>query len=231
MTMHIHYDHQCPQCGTDYVPYGEDVPCPKCGLIEPERFDFLAPAADSALVNVRERGVFMPGAWYVGGVADNLLRYIFQALDFHRDTNGTSFTESARCFFGRMDFGDMEFMRPYLIRLSTDVFDKIVQTKGEGWESRINKERHAARVHVRTDNERRSLPGSAGKQRLRKSRPRNGVVEQPDGTWLVYLLDDNRQILYREEDTSYVLVAADGGRITFESVAELVLHLNTEPRE
>ena len=225
MTMHIHYDHQCPECGTGYVPYGEDVPCPKCGLVEAERFDYLPPAADSALINFTERGAFMPGAWYVGGVADNLLLHIFQALDFYIARTGTTFADAARTYFGQMDFGEMEFMRPYLVHLSEEVFDKINEVKGQGWESRVSRERLAARIHVKTDNERRSLPGSSAKQLLWESRPKNGVIQQPDGLWLVYSLNDGRQVLYRDENRSYILVMADAGRVVFENIAELVKYL------
>ena len=126
----------------------------------------------------------------------------------------------------------MEFMRPYLIRLSTDVFDRIVQVKGEGWEKRINKKRLAAMVQIKADNERRALPGSSAKQRLRESRPKDSMaVEQPDGTWLVYELDDGRQVLYRSEDCSYILVATDAGRTAFENVASLMRQLNSEAQD
>jgi hypothetical protein len=229
MTLHIHYDHKCPKCGTGYVPYGEHVPCPKCGLVEVERFEFLGPAADSALVNFTERGAFMPGAWCVGDAADNLLMHVFHALDFHRAAKDIAFAEAARTFFDKMDFGEMEFMRPYLIRLSIDVFEKIDQMKGKEWESRIAKERLAARIHVRTDNERRSLPGSEAKRRLRESRPKNGVRHQADGLWLAYMLDDGRQVLYHDGDGSYILEAEDGGRVAFRNVGELVSYLNREP--
>lgn len=34
MTMHVVYDHECPACEALYIPYDEDVPCPRCGIVE-----------------------------------------------------------------------------------------------------------------------------------------------------------------------------------------------------
>jgi hypothetical protein len=39
MTLHIHYTHQCPSCGAYYIPCDKNVPCPRCGVVEQERFD------------------------------------------------------------------------------------------------------------------------------------------------------------------------------------------------
>jgi|SRR6266850_4947743 hypothetical protein len=30
MSLHIHYDHRCVNCGAVYIPYDRDVPCPQC---------------------------------------------------------------------------------------------------------------------------------------------------------------------------------------------------------
>ncbi|MGB9877236.1 MAG: hypothetical protein ACPLPS_05670 [bacterium] len=62
MTLHIHYDHQCPNCGAFYIPY-EDVPCPNCGLMEEERFDFIPQAVESLLYNLHRYGSYFPPAF------------------------------------------------------------------------------------------------------------------------------------------------------------------------
>ena len=208
--MHIYYDHQCPNCEAPYVPYGKDVPCPKCGLVELKRFDFVVPAANSALANLANKGSFTPGTWFVSGIADNFLLHVFHALDFHKDERHRTFDEAAEFHFSRMEFGEFEFLRRYLVRLSIEIFEKISELMKEGWESRFMEKQQAATIRRKTDSERRSLPASATKQRLRESRPKNGISRRPDGSWLVYALADGRQVLYRDGEASYVILSSDG---------------------
>jgi len=60
MTLHISYEHKCNQCGTDYIPFDADVPCPKCGLVESERYDFIGAAVRSTLYNLERYGSYQP---------------------------------------------------------------------------------------------------------------------------------------------------------------------------
>ncbi|WXG46619.1 MAG: hypothetical protein WED05_08190 [Candidatus Atabeyarchaeum deiterrae] len=62
MTLHINYDHQCPKCEAYYIPY-DDVPCPRCGLVEKERFDHITRATRSLLFNLDNYGSYVPPAW------------------------------------------------------------------------------------------------------------------------------------------------------------------------
>ena len=230
MTMHIYYNHNCPQCETAYIPYDDDVPCPKCGLIERKRFDFVPQAANSALYNLSQKGDYVPGAWFTGTLGDYLMLFLFHVLDLHKRSQGATFSDTAASYFGGIDFGDKEFMRPYMIRLSERVFKKINELIAGGYDvsTGTDPQMLAARIRQRTDTERRSLPGSAAKQRLRESRPKDGVVRQADGTWLVYTLDDDCQIFYQQEDASYILVMTDANRLTFENIAKLVKFLDTK---
>jgi len=59
MTLHIKYDHKCSHCYADYIPYN-DVPCPKCGRMERERFDFIPKAIDSIIYNIQHYGRCTP---------------------------------------------------------------------------------------------------------------------------------------------------------------------------
>jgi len=58
MTMHVIYDHECPQCGAYYIPYDHDVPCPKCGIVEENRFDYITEAALSMRFNKKKESGF-----------------------------------------------------------------------------------------------------------------------------------------------------------------------------
>ena len=61
MTKHVDYTHTCPECGALYIRYDNDVPCPQCGLVEEERFNFIPAAVASARFNL-ESGHYVPGA-------------------------------------------------------------------------------------------------------------------------------------------------------------------------
>ena len=56
MTLHIDYNHNCSKCETAYIPYDAEVACPKCGLLEPDPYDFVGEAAESALHNLSDQG-------------------------------------------------------------------------------------------------------------------------------------------------------------------------------
>jgi uncharacterized Zn finger protein (UPF0148 family) len=64
LTLHIFYTHQCHKCGAFYIPYDKDVPCPNCGLVEKERFDYIPRATESLNFNLKEYGRYIPPAWY-----------------------------------------------------------------------------------------------------------------------------------------------------------------------
>ena len=84
MTLHVHYDHQCPNCMAYYIPYDKDVPCPCCGFVEQERFDFIPQAAMSAHYNLETQGSYVPGAWYTGSLGDHILSLLFPLLEKYR---------------------------------------------------------------------------------------------------------------------------------------------------
>ena len=94
-------------------------------------------------------------------------------------------------------------MRPFLIRLSEQVFQKINELIADGYEVRTDEKRSClprGSAFRRTPNG-AALPGSTAKQLLRESRPKNGVEQRTDGTWLVYSLDDGCRVLYNERKT------------------------------
>lgn len=85
--------------------------------------------------------------------------------------------------------------------------------------------RKASKIETQIDYERRALPPSATKTRLKESRQRV-PVEQPDGTWLVYNLSRSMRVFYRPNAPGYVLSDNDGNSRTFTTVAELVDYLD-----
>ena len=137
MTLHIHYDHECPECGADYIPYDTDVPCPRCGLHEEERFaDFVSQAADSACYNADCGGSYMPMAWGCFSLADSTLMFLFQMFDgYTAHGEGQTFDDFAREFIRDSTFEDSEYLRDYMHPLATRVYAEVERQRakeGEG---------------------------------------------------------------------------------------------------
>src|ERR1700732_5404702 len=81
MTVHDSYTHVCSQCAAYYIPFDKDVPCPRCGLVEQERYDFISTAVCSVRWNIQMYGSYVPGAWFVGGLGDHLLLILFYIFE------------------------------------------------------------------------------------------------------------------------------------------------------
>jgi hypothetical protein len=136
MTLHISYDYKCPECGAMYIPYDDEVCCPKCGLFEQERFsDFVSQAAGSALYNLRGGGSYMPAVWGSFSLADSILMFLFQMFDGYtaRD-DGVSFDDFATDFVRKSTFEDSEYLRDYMGVLACKVYERIEKNQADGEE-------------------------------------------------------------------------------------------------
>ena len=124
MTMHITYDHQCAKCGAFYIPYDE-VPCPNCGLIESERFDFIPQAADSAMFNLEEYQSYVPPAWWTGSYGDHILSLLFSILEQQREEPDKPFPSIARSFVDEVEWGDQGYGKEHLYNIAIRVHEQI----------------------------------------------------------------------------------------------------------
>ena len=126
MTLHVSYDHECPKCNAYYIPYDVDVPCPSCGLVEQERFDFIPEAAASARFNLITHGSYVPGAWYAGSLADHILSLLFDLLEEHREEpDGQSFKPMAHNALKHMDWGDQKYLCDHIYSIAVRVFEEL----------------------------------------------------------------------------------------------------------
>lgn len=123
MTLHIHYDHDCPECGVSYIPYDLDVPCPNCGRMEEERFEtFVDEAAESALFNFDTGGSFMPAAWMCFGLADEILMFIFELFTEYWEGDHDDLPEEfISRYIAKCEFEGCEYMRDYLAKLALKI--------------------------------------------------------------------------------------------------------------
>lgn len=114
MTLHVVYSHECPNCKAYYIPYDTDVPCPKCGTVEEERFDYIPQAAASMRYNMESYGSYTPGAWWVGSLGDHILRLMFGIFDAYKAEKEKAFEQFLDQRLAQMEWGDQEYMRAHL---------------------------------------------------------------------------------------------------------------------
>jgi hypothetical protein len=127
MTLHISYEHKCQRCGSDYIPFDADVPCPKCGLVESERYDLVGTAVESTLYNLKRYGSYKPWAWRESTFGDRILLRLFHVLQADHDAGGVPpFEERVDTWVNTvMDWGDAAYLAPYFSRVCLRVYGEL----------------------------------------------------------------------------------------------------------
>ena len=126
MTMHVVYSHECPSCKAYYIPHDTDVPCPRCGEVEEERFDYIPQAAMSMRVNKQSGGKYTPGAWWVGSLGDHILHLLFGIFDGYEAQKGeTGFEQFLDQRLAQMQWGDQEYLGRHLRGIALRVRDEL----------------------------------------------------------------------------------------------------------
>jgi hypothetical protein len=125
MSIHVAFNHQCKQCGAFYVPYDTDIPCPKCGIIEDERFDYIHRAAYSLRMNKMLSGAYTPGAWYVGSLGDHILHLLFPLFDAYEKEHDKPFNEFAAAWFSDNDWKDQQYLQGHIIGIAIRLHEEL----------------------------------------------------------------------------------------------------------
>ena len=111
MTLHIVYNHKCPECSAYYIPYDKDIPCPRCGLVEKGRYDYISRVLDSMKYNKDLSGCYTPGAWWSGSLGDHILFILFGVFDeFERTGESANFARFANESLSEMQWGDQDYL-------------------------------------------------------------------------------------------------------------------------
>lgn len=110
MTLHVVYNHRCPRCKAHYIPYDEDVPCPNCGHVEGERFDYIPLATASLKFNLEVFDSYMPRAWCVRSLGDHILHILFWVFEkFRKQKEKQNFCKFAEKLLSEMDWGEQKY--------------------------------------------------------------------------------------------------------------------------
>ena len=124
MTIHAHYDNECPACGKPYIKYNSDVVCPNCGeASEAEAFDFIQLARESILYN----GNQMPMAFGVFSFGDHVLYTIFRLFSTFDPSEMDDFDEFLEDILEEQE----EWWRCHLIDIATALYPEVYGPKAE----------------------------------------------------------------------------------------------------
>ncbi|WXG44038.1 MAG: hypothetical protein WED04_08405 [Promethearchaeati archaeon SRVP18_Atabeyarchaeia-1] len=135
MTLHINYDHRCPKCSAYYIPYDKDVPCPQCGVVEEERFDYIPKAAASLLFNLDNYGSYAPAAWWVSSLADHILLVLFPVFEQYRKSNHEDFDSFALDILSKSNWDEQKYLEKHVHRIAVRIYENLKdmnRTSGDG---------------------------------------------------------------------------------------------------
>jgi len=134
ITLRIPYSHVCPNCGAYYIPYGKNVPCPKCGLVEEERFeDFISKAALALLYNYANYGSFSipPEEWSPVTLSEYIVHVVSVLFDYYKQKKGDfeKFTEEFLDLFE--EWGEHSYLKKHIKDIALEVY-KVVSKNLSG---------------------------------------------------------------------------------------------------
>lgn len=133
-------NHKCSECETDYIPYSNEIPCPKCGdkvkmKDYPELIDGIC---ESFLYNINNFESFVPICWAAIDISDSLQMFLFglfrnwmkEAEDHEPQTRTKAFEEFLNKVNKIVDLGDRDYMLDYLKTLAMDVYEEFFNARG-----------------------------------------------------------------------------------------------------
>ena len=128
MTIHINDSHKCPSCDAFYIPYDEEVPCPRCGKIEEFDFDLFIPIAVESLMFNKEQGSFVPPMWYISSFGDHVMHLLFPIFEAYEAEKKGDFRKFAEKHLSELDWGEQKYLEKHLLEIAVRL-EKGLQEK------------------------------------------------------------------------------------------------------
>jgi len=125
MSLHIMYDHQCPECKAYYIPYSDTVVCPNCGFKEDAVYNIIPRLVDSARYQKDRMGRYTPAAWWVGSFGDHVALIIFKLLDRCSFQKEEDFDAIASKFFDNSSWGEQQYLKGHIQDMARLVYLKM----------------------------------------------------------------------------------------------------------
>jgi hypothetical protein len=125
-TSRIRYTHRCPACQAYYIPYDSDICCPRCGLLEEQRIDYVELVAAAARANLEAGGSYLPAGWWNGSLGDHILFILFRLLEHHRlIPAGQSFEHMTWATLERSNWDEQAYLREHIYGIALRVYDEL----------------------------------------------------------------------------------------------------------
>lgn len=110
MTYHIKSkDYQCKNCDAVFIPFHNDIVCPKCKTPATggEAFDYIERICSSMRVHKRQFGQFMPSAWYTNNsLTENIQELCFRLYDELEEEKPNNEQKSLTDKIASLDLGE-----------------------------------------------------------------------------------------------------------------------------
>lgn len=145
MSYHISLeDYYCPNCNALYIPYEENMSCPKCKKVDnnipKEYLEFIDKMIASLRVNKIDGGMFIPLGWYMGSFTDSvqdIIFHIFYAWDKKRPRDGelfiTNYVNTLEC--------DKEelYIKGYINSIALEIYARRKELRVSLWTRLLSK--------------------------------------------------------------------------------------------
>ncbi len=141
MTLHLYMNHKCSECKTEYIPYNNEITCPKCGYhVEMENYpELIDGICESFLYNLKAYKSFVPGAWVTLDVSDTLQMFLFSVFEkwFLKESTNHEPQERTKAFkeflndiMEKVDFQKQDYMSNYIRDLALIVYNEFFNIRG-----------------------------------------------------------------------------------------------------
>lgn len=124
MSLHIMYDHQCPDCQAYYIPY-DNVPCPNCGNMEEERTSIISMITHSTKYQKNCFNRYTPVTWWIGSFGDYVALKVFKVLDDFYGQDNKDFTVVSQDYVNQLKWGTQLYLKNHIRDISEKVYCEI----------------------------------------------------------------------------------------------------------
>ena len=138
MTIKSQIDYECPNCQLAWLPYAENLKCPKCGRLLPngEATAISDETLESAKFNKRLYGKFELEFWLTRRLGDRYFAWAFKALDVAESNPEMSAASAALTAMMDLDLEEMSPYREHMLGYFTAVIEgyrKLAAKNPEDW--------------------------------------------------------------------------------------------------
>jgi hypothetical protein len=128
-SIQVNITHKCAGCGALYVPYDLHVPCPRCGVVERQRCDFVSNAVRILLHNLEHHKTFLPDGWIAESFADYVLAVLLEIFHAYTasKTDKTFYEFSHEMLEDKVDLPRNTYLAGHMHTLAMRMYEELRQ--------------------------------------------------------------------------------------------------------